>query len=155
MSTAREVISGGLRLLSIRPAESPITDAEVADGVESLNDMLNEWKADGIDIDWETVTDADERLYVDESVIGPIKSNFAIYVAPEYSAEVPPWLAMRADEGKKTVRAAKLNLESLSFPDTLPVGSGNEWNNYVPDGDSPGNVVPTRFYPKNLPRKCS
>lgn len=155
MSTAREVISSALKLIAVRPAESPLTDAEITDGLRSLNSMLNQWNIEGINIDFETVDDVDEQMYLDEGVIGPVQDNLAVYVAPEYSAQIPPWLISRADTGKKAVRSAKLELESLEFPDTLPVGSGNEYNNYVADGDSPGNVLSTRFYPKNIDRKCS
>lgn len=154
MATAREVIKGALVLLKIRPAESPVTDAEASDGLRDLNNMLNWWSIDGIDIDWETVEDLDETLYVDDGVIGPIESNLAIYIAPQYSAPVEPWLAVRAEAEKRSVRARVLP-DPSEFPDTLPVGSGNEWTNYVADGDSPNNLISTRFYPKNIDRKCS
>ncbi len=158
MSTARQVVNGAIKLLAVRPAESPLTDAELIDGLEAMNDMLNEWKDDGIYIDFETVDDLDETLYVDEGVIGAIKSNLAIYISPEYSDKgIPQWLAQRAIDSKKTVRAKRLeeNLERSMYPDTLPVGSGNEWNNNVPDGDSAGNTLDSRFYPPNRRGKCS
>ena len=48
-----------------------------------------------------------------------------------------------------------IKLNSSEYPDTLPIGSGNEDNTFVADGDSPGNLRSSKFYPRNTNPKCS
>ena len=48
MTTSADIISGALKHLGIRAAESPLTAAEVQDGLEDLNDMGAEWEEDGL-----------------------------------------------------------------------------------------------------------
>ena len=50
METVTEVVSGALQLIKVRTAESAITSTEAEDGKVSLNDMMDEWNIDGIDI---------------------------------------------------------------------------------------------------------
>lgn len=154
MATALDAITGGLKLLGVRTAESPLEDTEAQDGLESLNDMLNEWNLDDIDIGFETIDDVQDELFVDDGTLAGIKANLAIYMAPEYGRIVSDALALRAKIGKAVIRGA-ISLRPLEFPDTLPVGSGNERNNRVPDGDKGGGSIGRRFYPSNADRKCS
>ncbi len=154
MATALDVITKAHVLLGIRAAESPLEPNEAEDGLESLNDMLNEWNIENIDIGFETVDDLQDELFVDTGTEGAIKSNLAVYIAPEYGRIVSDALARRASTSKKAVRGS-LSLRPLEFPDTLPIGSGNEQNNRVPDGDKGGGQIGRRFYPSNADRKCS
>ncbi len=154
MATVTEVVTGALQLLEVQPAESAITAAEAEDGLVSLNDMMNEWNVDGINVGYETLDSIDAELHVDLGSIGAIKANLAVYVAPEYGRAVSNALQKRADRSKRSLRAS-INLNPSQYPDTLPVGSGNEDNNHSPDGDSPGNLRDSRFYPSNERTKCS
>jgi len=154
MATALDVITKALVLSGVRVAESPLEPSEAEDGLDALNDMLNEWNLDDIDIGFESVDDVQDELFVNAGTLGAIKSNLAIYIASEYGRIVSDALALRARIGKKVVRGS-LSLRPLDFPDTLPIGSGNERNNRVPDGDKGGGSVGRRFFPSNAPRKCS
>ena len=154
MATALDVITGAVVLLGVRTAESPLEPSEAEDGLVALNDMLNEWNLDDIDIGFETIDDVQDELFVDTGTEGAIKSNLAVYIAPEYGRIVSDALAFRAKTGKAAVRGS-ISLRPLEFPDTLPVGSGNERNNRVPDGDKGGGSIGRRFFPSNAARKCS
>ena len=154
MTTVTEIVTGALQLLEVRTAESAITSAEVEDGLAALNDMMNEWNVDGINVGYETLDDGDDELFVTLGSIGAIKSNLAIYIAPEYGRVVSDTLFDRAKRSKRSVRGS-IPLNASSYPDTLPIGSGNEDNNFTPDGDSPGGLRDSRFYPSNTRRRCS
>ncbi len=154
MATALDVISGALKLLGVRAAESPIEDNEAQDGLVSLNDMLNEWdEVKKTCLGFETLDTVQDELYVDDGVIGAIKANLAVYIAPEYQRLVSPALQQRADDGFKAIRASK-PLDPLQYPDSLPVGSGNQDNGYSGNGDVPGSAYGGAFYPGNT-TKCS
>ena len=154
MATVTEVVTGALQLLEVRTAESSITAAEAEDGLTSLNDMMNEWNVDGINIGYETLDNIAEELHVSLGSLGAIKSNLAIYIAPEYGRIVTPHLEMRAKRSKRSLRAS-IPLNHSEFPDTLPIGSGNEDNNFVADGDQAGNLRTSKFYPANNTTKCN
>lgn len=154
MATVTEVVTNALQLLEVIPAETAITPAEAEDGLVSLNDLMNEWNDNGINIGYETLEAIDDILHVNAGTLGAIKSNLAVYIAPEYGRAVSVELAARAKAGKKAVRGA-INLNPSQYPDTLPVGSGNEDNHFTVDGDSPGNLRDSRFYPSNVRTKCN
>ena len=152
-TTVTEIVSGALKLLEVKTAESAVTAEEVQDGLSALNDMMNEWNVDGINIGYETLDDADDELFVILGSIGAIKANLAVYIAPEYGRVVTDSLALRAKRSKRSLRAA-IPLAHSQYPDTLPIGSGNEGNNFTPDGDTPRGLRDSRFYPSNIERDC-
>lgn len=152
--TVTEVVTGALQLLEIRTAESPIEANEAEDGLTALNDMMNEWNVDGINIGYESLDNVEDLLHVKLGSVGAIKANLAIYIAPEYGKAVSSALALRAKTSKNSLRGA-IKLNDAEFPDTLPIGSGNEENNFTPDGDAPGGLRSSRFYPTNNRSKCS
>lgn len=154
MATVTEVVTGALILLEVKVAEAAITAPEAEDGLVSLNDMMNEWNVDGINVGYETLDSIDDQLHVSLGSIGAIKANLAVYIAPEYGRTVSGTLEKRANRSKKSLRAT-IKINSSEFPDTLPIGSGNEDNNFVADGDSPGNLRSSKFYPTNTRRKCN
>ena len=154
MATVTEVVTGALQLLEIRTAEAAIEANEAEDGLVSLNDMMNEWNVDGIDVGYESLDEIDDELYVDLGALGAIKANLAVYIAPEYGRMVTPALAARAKSSKRSLRGS-IKLNPSEYPDTLPIGSGNEDNYYSPDGDSPGNTRDSHFYPPNQNTKCN
>ena len=154
MPTVTEIVSGALLLLEVRTAESAITSAEAEDGLNSLNDMMNEWNVDGINVGYETLDNIEDQVYVDLGSIGAIKANLAVYIAPEYGRLVSAALEKRAKFSKRSLRAS-IKLNPSEYPDSLPIGSGNEDNNYVADGDSPGNLRTSKFYPANNRSKCN
>ena len=154
MATVTEVVTGALRLLEVVAAEAAITSAEAEDGLTSLNDMMNEWNVDGIDIGYETLENIEDDLFVSLGSIGAIKANLAVYIAPEYGRIVSSELTARAIKSKRSVRGS-IKLNSSHLPDTLPIGSGNEHNNFVADGDRAGNLRTSKFYPNNTDTKCN
>lgn len=154
MANGLEVITGALTLLGIRPSESSITADETSDGLISINNMMNELVADGIDIGFENLEDIQETIYVDDCAIGPIKALLAQYIAPEYSRVITPSLQRRIDKAPGILRTLVATASS-EYPDSLPRGSGNELNYSSGDGDSAGNIWTSRFYSANRSDKCS
>ena len=152
--TVTEVVTGALQLLEIRTAESPIEANEAEDGLTALNDMMNEWNVDGINVGYESLDNVEDRLHVKLGAVGAIKANLAVYIAPEYGKSVSAALALRAKTSKRSLRGA-IKLNDAEFPDTLPIGSGNENNNFVAGGDVPGGLRSSRFYPANNRSKCN
>jgi len=154
MATVTDIVTGALQLLEVNVAESAIEAPEAEDGLTALNDMMNEWNVDGIDVGYEALDSVEDELFVKLGSIGAIKANLAVYIAPEYGRTVSTSLEARAKRSKRSLRAS-IPLNSSQYPDTLPIGSGNEDNNFVADGDSPQTLRDSRFYPSNTRRPCS
>lgn len=154
MANVNQVVSGALVLLGVRVAESALEPNEAEDGLTALNDMMEEWDIDGINVGYEALDDVQDELYVKKGALGPIKANLAIYIADEYGRAVTPSLQMRARRGKNTLRGS-ISFNETEYPDSLPRGSGNQDNNYLADGDIPGGLRNSRFYPRNKRRQCS
>lgn len=151
MATVNEIVSGALKLLGIRAAESPLTAAEAEDGRVSLNDMMAEWEERSIYTGFVALADVDDPVLVPDYAIGAIKSNLAIYIAPEYGKSIAPELDRRASKSFTALKAALIRMGPSSFPDTLPVGSGNQVGFTSSDGDVPG-LDNEMFYPENEKR---
>ena len=139
MTTSADIISGALKHLGIRAAESPLTAAEVQDGLEDLNDMGAEWEESGLRMGFEPSLDANATLDLPRSAIAAFKSHLAIRIAAQYSRIVSPALAQLANESMKSLESSLVFIGDVAFPDTLPTGSGNY------SGDLLGN----RFFPQN------
>lgn len=154
MATALNVVTGALQLLEIRVAESAVTSSEAEDGLTALNDMMNEWNVDGINIGYETLDDSDDELSVKLGSLGAIKANLAVYIAPEYGRVVTEALQKRADRSKKSLRAS-IPINRSEFPDTLPIGSGNENGHFTSDGDVASNLRSSKFYQQNNRSRCN
>ncbi len=152
--TVTQIVTGALQLLGVKVNETAIEASEAEDGRVALNDMMNEWSVDGINIGYESLDSVEDELFVTLGAVGAIKANLAVYIAPEYQRTVSEVLFNRARTSKRSVRAS-IKLNGSSFPDTLPIGSGNEDNNYVADGDSAGNLRSSKFYPTNNTNSCN
>ena len=148
MATVRDVVSGALKLLAVRAAESPISAAEVEDGRVSLNDMMSEWEERNIHTGFVPLGDAEDELSVPDFAVGAIKAKLALYIAPEYDKRPSADLIERSRSSFTALRSALVRIRKSPFPDTLPVGSGNQLGYQDNNGDLPG-IDSDDFYPEN------
>lgn len=148
------IVENALTMLGIRLAQAALTAEEAVDGLFSLNDMMAEWELDGINVGYEALDETTDIIHVIPGAIAAIKPNLAIYLAPEYGRIVTASLEKRARSSKRALRSS-IQLRRAQFPDTLPIGSGNENNNFVANGDRNGNGRGNnRFYPSNEEGQC-
>jgi len=132
MSTAQQLIEGGLKLLAVKRAGIAPTSVQLADGLESLNDLLVELQARNIKIPMNIVSDVTEDVGNDDWSTAFLKCELALRMAAEYSIEPSMALMRMYKDAKRTVYSHLVDLRNVSKPDTLPVGSGNQdtsWNN--------------------------
>lgn len=91
-------------------------DADELDlAVEVLNDMLAEWRIDGLDIGIAAkLTSADDFEVRDEFVSG-VKYNLAVRLAEEFDRPLTQTLALSAERGRRLIENALLSFSALSF----------------------------------------
>jgi len=138
MSTGSDFVRGALRKLGVRSAESPIEAFEMSDGIEVMNDMLSEWEP-RTKFGFTPIADSADEVRVPRESHDAIKSNLAIRLAPDYSKPISDSLAASAIAGMENVLIGTVNIGDVKYPDTLPVGSGNECTDYEDQ----------RFFPNN------
>jgi hypothetical protein len=85
--TNAELIASALRLIGVVAEGIPLTDEQAVDGMESMNQMLYEWDADGIDVGFipQTAVEDESPLYADAQFA--VRYNLALILAPEYGVE--------------------------------------------------------------------
>ena len=89
--TPNEAVTKGLQKLGVIAAGEVPTGQETEDGIDLLNQMLNMWELDGVNLQNYTATSGNEMPFPNNHDIAIIY-NFAVFAAPEYqtsaSAEV-------------------------------------------------------------------
>ncbi len=133
--TARKIIERAFSKAGIKTAETPLTASEIADGLDSLNDLLAVWGANG------TLTGIDPIMNTSDALITPreadwaLKANLGVVLAGEYGEQVNQVLLNEANVALAEFIKSRVDLRQLKFPSTLPKGAGNYGRNYEWDDD--------------------
>lgn len=140
MATMLEVVQDALEDLGVKTAEIELTNDELQSGIRRANDMLAEWADIGLTPGYSPVYAGSDTLNVDANAVGAIKSSLAILLAPSYQRVVSPALAAIAAEKMRRLENSTSFIGEVAYPDTLPLGSGNECGGFYED---------PRFFPAN------
>jgi hypothetical protein len=142
MTTMRVVVQDAFEEIGAKTAEVALTNDELQSGIRRCNDMLLEWDDIGTITGYNEVLNADDVIEVDRNAVGAIKYNLAIRLAPSFQKLITPALASLATTTLDTLMASNTNIGEIAYPDTIPMGSGNECHDYDTD---------RRFFPNNQP----
>lgn len=140
MTTIREVVQDAFEEIGVKTAEVSLTGDELQSGIRRCNDMLLEWDDIGIIVGYSEVLNGDDVINVERNAIGAIKYNLAIRLAPSFQKPVGIALAALASGTMEVLMASNTDISNIAYPDTLPLGSGNQCAN---------NDTDRRFFPNN------
>lgn len=140
MATMRVIVQDAFEEIGVKTAEVPLTDDELQSGIRRCNDMLLEWDDIGIIVGYTEVLNGDDIVNVERNAIAAVKYNLAIRLAPSYQKLVGAALAALASGTIEVLMASSTDLSNIAYPDTLPLGSGNQCAN---------NDTNRRFFPNN------
>lgn len=137
--TAGSVIKDALGEIIVLGAEAPIEQADAQAGIRYLNRMMAAFDGDGIDLGYTEVSSLGDVITVPAGAIDGMVAQLAVRLHAQFSGIDPlsQDLIARAISGKNTMRNLTITIGASEYPDTLPIGSGNEW-----DGSRDA-----RFYP--------
>jgi hypothetical protein len=130
MATMLEVVEDALEELGVKTAEIPLTSDELQSGIRRVNDMLAEWSDSGITPGYNPVLSGSDELNIDRNAVAAVKYNAAIRLAPSFQKVVQPALSAVAMETKIALEASSVYIGEVAYPDTLPLGSGNECDHF-------------------------
>lgn len=140
MTTMRVLVEDAFEEIGVKTAEVPLTNDELQSGIRRCNDMLLEWDDIGIIVGYSEVLNGDDTVNVERNAVAAVKYNLAIRLAPSYQKLVGAALAALASGTIEVLMASSTDLSNIAYPDTLPLGSGNQCAN---------NDTNQRFFPNN------
>lgn len=135
----REVVEDAMEDIGVKKAEVSLEPDELQSGIRRCNDMLAQWVELGIIVGYNPVFNGDDVLELDASAIAAVKAKLAIKLAPSYSKQITSALAENARESMEMLEIANSHIGTIAYPDTLPVGSGNQCGDYYEDTFFPSN----------------
>ena len=141
MTTGTEVIHDALQEILVQADEQEYQPAEYQAGMRGLNDMVSEWDLLGLPLGFTLLTNITDTVTVPAGLIGAVKTNLALRLAPQFNKDIPGALVKSAESGMQAVRNYSVVQLPTRMPSTLPIGSGNERETY-------SNYSTRKFYPK-------
>ena len=136
--TAETVIKDALGLLQIRAEEEPLEQADAQVAIRTLNRMMARFQTKGISLGFTVITKISDPMTISDDALDGVTSNLAINLHPHFkSGEVTQTLASLANVGYDSLLDLCVDVGPSSYPDTLPVGSGNT-NNFQSSDFYPG-----------------
>lgn len=139
MATVGEIAKASFQKILTQGSEAPFEADEYNDFITALNVYMLDLDASGISLGYTEVSSLGDAVTIPTGALRGVIYNMALEIAPDYGGVVTADLVRIAREGKRTMSRLGQITPTSSFPGTLPVGSGNQW-----DG---GGTYTRRFYP--------
>lgn len=137
METAQTVINDALQELIVQAIEQPIEQVDFAIAQRYMNRLMDEIAADGVTLGYTAVNSPNDAITIPNGAINGLIYNLALHLATTYDVAVGPELAAKAANGLRIMTKIATQISPSSYPDTLPIGSGNyeagEFNFYSDD----------------------
>jgi len=137
MATNLELITDALREINVINEVQTPTAEQGTQALRKLNQMLEEWKEDSLDLKWYKQSSTAATAPIPDFAETAVIMGLAIYCAPQYGASISVETAAKADNSI-TILRRKLITEKLDNADMthLPIGSGHVVGTYDITTDS-------------------
>lgn len=131
MSTGTEVIKDALRRIGVESMAQEAGPEEIIDAMKVLNNMLQMWQSQGIQIGIVPLQDPGDQLSEPADSRNAIVDNLAVMVAPNYDngeTIVSGNLHANAKKGYNWVKTLyqKFRVAPKRVSSTMPLGAGNK-----------------------------
>jgi len=146
-------IKSALELLLVQASEQPVQQEEAQDSIRKMNDMMLEIESSGLPLGYTEVSDLGDDVTVPDYSRRMVIYNLAIQLGPAYDVPITADVRSIAAEAMESVERIVIKVPFAIYPDTLPVGGGNDCGSYdrtfypgEEDGDiileeSPGSIL--------------
>ena len=126
MTTMLEVVNDAFEEIDVKVAEQDLQSDELQAGIRRCNDLLSSWDDIGFIVGYTPVLNGHDDLGIEASAVRAIKANLAVKLAPSFQKPVTIDLRLEASESLDLMINANIFIGNVEFPDTLPLGSGNQ-----------------------------
>jgi len=120
MAKVGRIVTRALRLLRVVDATETPQAEDMTTGIESLNDMMARWEADGTSLGWSAVGSPDEELPAPAEAEEAIRFNLAVALRSEYGVPIDPDVFQRAEDGLSALRRDTLTSNPLHLRTRQP-----------------------------------
>jgi hypothetical protein len=139
MAKVSQIIKASLQKILVQASEADIEASEAQDFIFAMNNYMLDLDAKGISLGYTAVSDLGDNVTIPTGALRGLIYNMAIEMAPEFNATATQEVIAIASAGLKTMQLLGQTMPQSQYPNTLPVGSGNEHNvglltsHYYPD----------------------
>jgi len=130
MAKAGRVVKAILLDIMALGSEADLPAPEVDDAIFAMNNFMTALDADGVNLGYTVVDSVTDTITIPDGALMGLVKNVAVIMGPQFGAIIPPELFAQARKYLKTMTNLGLNLQPMQFPDTLPIGSGNEYDDF-------------------------
>lgn len=125
--TVNDVLTQSLKEIRVIRATQTISADQLQDGIKTLNQMMSDWQADGIELGWYPVTGGSDTLRIEAENDAAVMFNLSVELAGQYGANLQP--STIASANRKFTRLEKSTTEIVeSDIDHLPRGREDPYN---------------------------
>ena len=109
---ARTVVQSALGLLRVVAEGETMSAEQATDGLRVMNEMLHGLKGEGINLGYADI-ELDDDLPLPNEHIRPVRFLLAVDLAAEYGSALTPEVSVGAQNGRKILRAAYRQIDTL------------------------------------------
>ena len=118
MATAQDLINRSATLAGVNPAGKGVVGASNTLYLDLLNDMLQEWENDGVNLGL-PILNASDTINLPDSDVMAIRYNLAVGVGEHAKKPVINTVFMRAEKFLKRLRSKYVPVEDMVMPLSL------------------------------------
>lgn len=126
--TAGDLIKDALTELTVQAQEQTVPAVDLNTGVRYLNRMMQMLDAEGVKLGYTLVNSPNDVLTVPAGAYEGIMFNLALRLANGFDVNTTGEFRQVARDSKRVLYKLGVGLNTMNFPSTLPIGSGNEGN---------------------------
>lgn len=138
MITAIQIVNSAAEEIGVKTAEVGLESEDFQIFFSRMNDLLLEWADIGLTSAFIEVFNASDTVNIDPNARAAVKAELAIRAAPAFQKIITPGLAKLASDSLSRLEASTDFIGEVAYPDSLPLGSGNQ---------CPDNNLDQRFFP--------
>lgn len=131
MATAAQVVRAILQEILVQAAEQPLEPSETNDTIFAMNNFMTELDANGVKLGYTIVDNLGDLITIPAGALNGLIKNVALQIAPQFDATITQSLLSQARKGLKVMTNLGITLQPMQFPNTLPIGSGNEFDDFT------------------------
>ncbi len=138
--TAQNIIFSSIQLLT--KGTKPITQSQIDNGLNVLNEFMTEQAAAGISVGYRMVDNLGDAHHIPDWMNNWVKCNIAIRMASNLNATINQELASAITESEKAVYSKLIRKPKVKLPTRLPLGGERRYRNQFPV-DTDKNAIQT------------
>ena len=126
MDTAASLIEDSLQDIVVQGSEQSLDPAEAQAAIRYMNRYMTQLAAGGVNLGYTIVTSLADPITIPDGALDGLRARLAIRLAPMFDVAVSFELKEAARDGEKVMYSLGVQLQEMQYPQTLPIGSGNE-----------------------------